>query len=120
MPFDFNVDVKLTDANDPSSVQFINMTIEVVPPGAQQLSGEWRGASVFVPSSSGEFDWDARPGQNVAFVFDGRASGTRMVLGLAEFGSSSGGLPATGDNGGGSVLDPNNPAFLGDVRWEIT
>ncbi|MGW4737012.1 hypothetical protein [Nocardia xishanensis] len=28
MAFDFNVDVKLTDANDPASVQFINMTIE--------------------------------------------------------------------------------------------
>lgn len=73
--FDFNVDVKLTDENDPSSSQFINMTIGSVPPGATRLLGEWRGASIFVPSSGGEFEWDGRPGQGAAFVFDGPRQG---------------------------------------------
>jgi hypothetical protein len=120
MPFDFNVDVKLTDEDDPSLVQFINMTIDVVPVGAQQLRGEWRGASVFVPSTGGEFDWDGRPNQNEAFVFDGSSAGARLVLGLNDFSDSQGGLPNRGATGGGSVLDPTNPAFLNTIICEIT
>jgi hypothetical protein len=117
---DFNVDVRLTDANDPDSVQFINMTIGSVPSGADRLLGEWRGASVFVPSSGGEFDWDGRPGQGTAFVFDGPSAGARLVLGLLDFVDPGGGLPARGASGNGSVTDPDNPGFLGDVKWEIT
>lgn len=120
MAFDFNVDVKLTDANDASSVQFINMTIGTAPSGAQRLLGDWRGASVFVPSAGGEFDWDGRPDQRVAFVFDGPSANGRMVLGLQDFAKPGGGLPPRGATGGGSVLDPDNPSFLGDVRWQIT
>jgi hypothetical protein len=117
---DFNVDVRLIDANDPDSVQFINMTIDSVPPGADRLLGDWRGASVFVPSSGGEFDWDARPGQGTAFVFDGPSADGRLVLGLLDFIDSGGGLPPRGASGNGSVTDPDNPRFLGDVKWEIT
>ena len=120
MAFDFNVDVKLTDANDPSQVQFINMTIGVAPVGAQQLRGQWRGDLIFVPSSSGEFDWDGRPGQHVAFIFDGPSVAAQIVLGLNDFANSHGGLPGRGASGGGSVLDPTNPSFIGTVRWEIT
>ena len=119
MAFDFNVDVRLTDENDPSQVQFINMTIDIVPPGAQQLRGDWRGASVFVPSAGGEFDWDDRPGQHVAFVFDGPSASAQIVLGLNDFSDPQGGLPQTGATGGGTVLDPVSPSFLGTVRWEI-
>ncbi len=118
--FDFNVDVKLTDVNDPGSVQFINMTIGSVPPGADRLLGDWRGASVFLPSSEGEFDWDGRPGQGAAFVFDGPSAGSRLVLGLNDFVDPGGGLPRRGASGGGAVTDPDDPSFLGDVRWEIT
>ena len=120
MSFDFNVDVRLTDVNDPDSVQFINMTIESVPSGSDRLLGEWRGASVFVPASEGEFDWDGRPGQGTAFVFDGLSADARLVLSLLDFVATSGGLPPRGATGGGSVLDPNNPQFLGDINWEIT
>jgi hypothetical protein len=118
--FDFKVDVRLTDENDPTSSQFLNMTIGSVPPGATRLLGEWRGASVYVPSSGGEFDWDGRPGQGAAFVFDGPSAGSRLVLGLNDFVAPGGGLPPRGATGGGAVTDPNNPAFLGTVRWEIT
>ncbi|MER7585211.1 hypothetical protein [Kitasatospora sp. NPDC097691] len=120
MSFDFNVDVKLTDDNDSTSSQFINMTIESAPPGIERLLGEWRGASVFIPASQGEFDWDGRPGHAVAFVFDGLSSNARLVLGLNDFVGSSGGLPQRGSTGGGVVTDPDNPQFLGDVTWEIT
>lgn len=116
---DYNVDVQLTDSADPKSVQFINMTIGSAPPGVKQLRGEWRGASVFVPSAHGEFDWDGRPGQNVAFVFDGPSAGARLVVGLNDFATSQGGLPQRGATGGGTVLDPANPAFLGTIRWCI-
>ncbi|MFI9508115.1 hypothetical protein [Nocardia sp. NPDC052566] len=120
MAFDFNVDVKLTDAADPDSVQFINMTIDAVPAGVTQLSGTWRGASVFVPASNGEFDWDGRPGHEVAFVFDGSSSGARLVLGLLGFIGASGKLPGRGTTGDGEVLDPTQPAFRGEVRWKVT
>jgi hypothetical protein len=120
VPFDFNVDIKLTDANDSSQVQFINATIAVVAPGVQQLSGDWRGASVFVPSSGGGFDWDGRPGQGAAFFFDGPSSNTRLVLDLLGFVGPGGTLPPRGATGAGSVMDPTNPSFLGDVLWEIT
>jgi hypothetical protein len=120
MSFDFNVDVRLTDKNDPDSVQFINMTIGTVAGGADRLLGDWRGASVFVPSSEGEFDWDGRPDQQVAFIFDGPSAGARLVLGLQGFVDANGALPSTGDSGTGEVLDPNNPGFLGEVIWEIT
>lgn len=120
MPFDFNVDVRLTDDNDPDSVQFINMTIGSVPAGADRLLGDWRGAAVFLPSSSGEFDWDGRSGQQVAFVFDGPSAGSRLVLGLNDFAAPGGGLPHRGATGGGAVTDPDNPQFLGTVKWEIT
>ena len=120
MPFDFNVDVKLTDVNDPTNVQFINMTIGTVPPGAQRLSGDWRGASVFVPSSSGEFDWDGRPSQQVAFIFDGPSADGRMVLGLQDFVNAQGGLPRRNATGNGFILDPTDPLFRGQVTWLIT
>lgn len=120
MAFDFNVDVKLTDVNDSSQSQFINTTIATAPPGVKQLRGQWRGASVIVPSSGGEFDWDGRPGHEVAFVFDGPSSGARLVLGLNDFVGPGGSLPPRGSKGGGSVTDPDNPQFLGDVNWEIT
>lgn len=120
MAFDFNVDVRLTDVNDPSSVQFLNMTIASVPSGADRLTGEWRGASVFVPSGSGEFDWDGRPGSPGALVFDGPSAGGRLVVGLNGFVAPGGGLPGTGATGGGTVVDPDNPQFLGDITWEIT
>jgi len=119
MPFDFNVDVKLTDANDPSQIQFINMTIASAPPGAQRLIGEWRGASVFIPASRGEFDWDGRPGHHVAFVFDGLSSDTKLVIGLLDFATPQGELPKRGAKGDGSVTDPVNPSFLGTINWEI-
>jgi hypothetical protein len=119
MPFDFNVDVKLTNANDPSQVQFINMTIVSAPAGVQQLSGEWRGAPVFVRSSGGDFDWDGRPGLG-AFVFDGPANNARFVLGLVDFAGPGGTLPSTGATGTGSLSDPDDPSFTGDVRWEVT
>jgi hypothetical protein len=120
MPFDFNVDVRLTDVNDADSVQFINMTIGSVPAGSDRLLGDWRGAAVFVPSSAGEFDWDGRPGQGVAFVFDGPSAGARMVLGLSGFVAFNGGLPPRGAKGSGSVVDPDDPQFLDEVIWEIT
>jgi hypothetical protein len=120
MSFDFNVDVRLTDATDPNSVQFLNMTIGTVPPGADRLHGEWRGASAFVPSSGAEFDWDGRPGHGTAFVFDGASADGRLVLGLNDFVSAGGGLPRRGAMGGGSVTDPKNPQFLGDVTWSVT
>ncbi|WP_263974433.1 hypothetical protein [Streptomyces triticiradicis] len=40
MPFDFNVDVRLTDAEDPDSVQYINMTIGSVPASPGRLRGD--------------------------------------------------------------------------------
>src|SRR5260221_3525918 len=46
---------------------------------AQQLTGTWRGGSVFVPSSGGEFTWDGRAGHEVAFVFDGPSTGSQVV-----------------------------------------
>jgi hypothetical protein len=101
MPFDYNVDVKLTDANDSSQVQFINMTIVSAPAGVQQLSGEWRGAPLMVRSSGGDFDWDGRPALG-AFVFDGRAPSARFVLGLKDFAGRGGTLPSTGATGTGS------------------
>jgi hypothetical protein len=118
--FDFNVDVKLTDKNNRTSVQFINMTIANVVPGVQQLRGTWRGAPVFVPSSGGEFEWDGRPGQDLALVYDGPAAELRLVLGLTGFKAQNGGLPARGAKGGGTVSDPSRPTFRGDVLWEIT
>ncbi|MFD4415973.1 hypothetical protein [Streptomyces sp. NPDC058476] len=120
MAFDFNVDVRLTDDSDSSSVQFINMTIESAPPGVDQLTGEWRGASVFVPSDSGEFDWDGRPDSQGALVFDGPSADGRVVVGLNDFVAPGGGLPSTGATGGGTVVDPNSSQFLGDITWEIT
>ncbi|MEV6392963.1 hypothetical protein [Nocardia xishanensis] len=120
MAFDFNVDVELTDANDPASVQFINMTIESAPAGSDRLLGEWRGASVFVPAESGEFDWDDRPGAGTAFVFDGASADARLVLGLLDFRAPGGGLPGRGTSGAGSITDPDDPQFLGDIKWRIT
>ncbi|MEV0360824.1 hypothetical protein AB0H71_32680 [Nocardia sp. NPDC050697] len=120
MAFDFNVDVRLTDANDPTSVQFINMTIGSAPPGADRLSGDWRGASVLIPADSGEFDWDDRPGMGTAFVFDGPSADARLVLGLLDFRAPGGGLPPRGASGAGSVTDPDDPQFLGDVTWKVT
>lgn len=117
---DFNVDVRLTDVNDPDGVQFINMTIDSAPPGTDHLLGEWRGTQLFVPSSAGEFDWDGGSGQGTAFVFDGPSAGARLVLGLLDFKASTGGLPTSGATGTGSVTDPDNPQFLGDVTWEVT
>ncbi|MGW2256076.1 hypothetical protein ACWCXH_38935 [Kitasatospora sp. NPDC001660] len=116
----YNVDVKLTDAGDPNAFQFINMNISAIPPGATQLRGYWRGASAFIPSSGGEFDWDGRPGQEVAFIFDGPSSDARLVLDLQDFISPQGGLPEIGATGGGNILDPNTPTFLGNIHWEIT
>jgi hypothetical protein len=49
---DFNVDVRLTDANDPDSMQFINRTIDSVPPGADRLLGDCRGARTTHSSSA--------------------------------------------------------------------
>lgn len=120
MPFDFNVDVRLNDDSDPQQTQYINLTIEVVTPGVQQLSGTWRGASVFVPSSSGEFLWDGRPDQMEAFVYDGPVSGGRFIMGLNDFTDGSGGLPPRGASGGGAITDPVNPTFLATITWEIT
>ncbi|MGW1077867.1 hypothetical protein [Streptomyces sp. NPDC002537] len=118
--FDFNVDVKLTDVSDPNRFQFINMTIASVPPGATQLRGTWRGASVFVPSTSGEFDWDGRSGHEVAFVFDGPAMNARVVVGLLNFIGAPGRLPGRGATGGGEVLDPDQPSFREEITWRIT
>lgn len=120
MPFAYNVDVKLTDENDASSFQFINMTIESVPSGATQLRGEWRGAPVFLPASSGEFDWDGRPGQKAAFVFEGLSANGKIILGLNDFASPTGGLPGRGSTGGGAVIHPIDPTFLGTIVWVIT
>lgn len=119
--FDFNVDVKLTDVDDPTNFQYINMTIGSAPPGSTRLVGTWRGASVFVPSSGGEFDWDGRPAQREAFAFDGPSAGSRLVLGLNDFAAPGGGLPQRGATGGGAVVDPSNPgSFLNTISWEIT
>ncbi|HZF91432.1 hypothetical protein [Streptomyces sp.] len=120
MHFDFNVDVRLTDANNPGSVQSINMTIGSAPAGSDRLRGDWRGVPGFLPSSSGEFDWDGRQGHRVVFAFDGPSAGSRLVLGLNDFAAPGGGLPGRGARGGGAVTDPDNPQFLGTVRWEIT
>lgn len=120
MAFDFNVDVKLTDTSDPSVFQYVNLTIATVPAGATQLRGTWRGASVFVPSTGGEFDWDGRPGHEVAFVFDGPSGSGRVVIGLLDFIGASGKLPARGAGGAGEVLDPNSPTFREEITWKIT
>ena len=119
MALDFNVDVKLTDSIDPSRVQFINMTIVSAPLGAQKLSGEWRGVPVMVRSSGGEFDWDGSPGLG-AFIFDGPADDARFVLGLKECSGPGAALPSTGAKGNGSLSDPDDPSFAGNVTWEIT
>jgi hypothetical protein len=118
MPSDYNVDVRLRDANDASRVQFINMTANVVPP--EVVRGSWRGASVFVPSSGGEFEWDGQ----TAHFFDGTVASRRIVLDLVRFADSSGQLPQSGATGSGMISDgnedPDRPVFIGDVTWEIT
>lgn len=117
--FQYNIDLKLRADAAPHTVEFINMTIEVVPPGAQQLRGTWRGPGNLVPSTGGEFDWDGRVGHQVAFVFDGPSAGARLVVGLLHF-IGPGGLPTAGISGGGSITDPNNPQFLADITWTVT
>ncbi|MFE6777815.1 hypothetical protein [Streptomyces sp. NPDC057702] len=116
--FDFNVDVKLTVKADPSRTQFVNMTITTVPPGAQQVDGTWRGASVFVPSTGGDFLWDGRPGQDVAFLSDSATN--KVVVGLAGFVGSPGKLPGRGKSGTGEVIDPVQPQFREAITWKIT
>ncbi|MFE0186701.1 hypothetical protein [Streptomyces sp. NPDC058989] len=116
--FDFNADVKLTVKANPSKVQFVNMTIGTVPGGADQLDGTWRGASVFVPSTGGNFHWDGRPGQQVAFLSDG-ATG-KVVVGLLGFIGAPGKLPGRGASGNGEVIDPVNPQFREAITWKIT
>jgi hypothetical protein len=120
--FGFNVDVKLTDANDPTSFQFINITIANVPPGAQVLTGTWRGASVFVPSSGGDFLWQvtADGSTAVATAFDGPISLKRYVLILTPFIGPNGGLPQRGAQGTATVINPDDQSMLGDATWVIT
>jgi hypothetical protein len=118
--FDFNVDVQLSARHDPSRVQFVNMTIASVPPGADELSGQWRGGSVFVPSSGGDFDWAGRSPVEAAFVFDGPAADARLVLTLESFVAPSGGLPRRGATGQGAVSHPVNPILSLDINWKIT
>ncbi|CAM5563575.1 hypothetical protein [Streptomyces abikoensis] len=116
----YNVDVKLTDKNDPGRSQFINMTIDTVPSGATKLRGTWRGASVFVPSAKGDFLWDGRAGQEFAEAYDGPESGARVVLGLQKFIGAPGKLPGRGASGAGLVLNPDDPAFRLDITWRIS
>ncbi|WP_438488908.1 hypothetical protein [Streptomyces sp. S186] len=114
----FNADVKLTVESDPSRTQFVNMTIDSVPGGADQLDGTWRGASVFVPSTGGSFHWDGRPGQDVAFLLDG-ATGN-VTVSLLGFVGATGKLPGRGATGHGEVLDPVTKQFLDAIVWKIT
>ncbi|MFF4603719.1 hypothetical protein ACFY12_13410 [Streptomyces sp. NPDC001339] len=114
----YNVDVQLTVKDDPSRVQFVNMTIKTVTTGADQLDGEWRGASVFVPSTGGTFHWDGRAGQEFTAHLDS-ATG-KLVLTLDHFIGSPRKLPGRGASGEGFVLDPFNPGFREDILWKIT
>lgn len=41
MPFDFNVDVRLTDRNDSDNVQSSNMIVASVPAGADRTLCDW-------------------------------------------------------------------------------
>ncbi|KNB52258.1 hypothetical protein [Streptomyces caatingaensis] len=116
--FDFNVDVRLTVKNNPSTFQFVNMTIETVPPGATQLDGTWRGAPVFLLSSGGSFAWDGRAGQEFAALSDGASGG--LVVTLAGFVGAPGKLPGRGKSGEGHALDPVTHQFREDITWKIT
>ncbi|QKW51555.1 hypothetical protein [Streptomyces buecherae] len=115
--FDFNVDVRLTVKADPGRFQFVNMTIGTVPGGATQLDGTWRGASVFVPSTGGDFHWDGT-GQGSAILEDSATN--KAVVGLLGFRGAPGKLPGTGASGNGEVLDPVNPQFREAITWKIT
>ncbi|WP_116211893.1 hypothetical protein [Streptomyces olivoreticuli] len=116
--FDFNVDVKLAVKDNPSTSQFVNMTIGTVPPGATQLDGTWRGAPVFILSKGGTFTWDGRPGQEIAALIDGASGG--LVVSLLGFIGAPGKLPGRGKSGIGNALDPVTHEFREDITWKIT